>query len=67
MAQLTDFLLDRAQTVGDLEMAQASIAAVQSAVRTQLAVTPYSLRKIGKSQTRRELIVPLGATGYIVL
>lgn len=39
----------------------------QSAVRIQLAVTSYSFRKVGKSQTRRELIVPFGDTGYVVL
>jgi hypothetical protein len=32
-----------------------------------LASTPYSFRKTGKSPTRRELIIPFGATGYIGL
>lgn len=30
-------------------------------------MTSYSFRKVGKSQTRRELIVPFGDTGYVVL
>lgn len=33
----------------------------------QLAETPYSFRKAGKSPTRRELIIPFGATGYVAL
>jgi len=32
-----------------------------------LAATPYSFRKAGKSPTRRELIIPFGATGYVAL
>jgi plasmid stabilization system protein ParE len=38
-----------------------------SAAVHQLATTPYSFRKTGKSPTRRELIIPFGATGYIAL
>lgn len=67
LARLFDFLLDRAETVEDLEQAQRAIAAVRLAVTNQLAATPYSFRKAGRSSTRRELIVPFGATGYVVL
>ncbi len=67
LAQLFDFLLDRAKTLEDLDMAQAAIEAVRSAALSQLAATPYSFRKAGKSPTRRELIIPFGATGYVAL
>jgi plasmid stabilization system protein ParE len=67
LARLVDLLLDRAQSLEDLDLAQAAIEAVRSAVLNQLAVTPYSFRKAGKSSTRRELIIPFGATGYVVL
>lgn len=67
LERLFDFLLDRAQTLEDLELAQAAIDAVRVAAHKQLAVTPYSFRKIGQSRTRRELIIPFGATGYIAL
>jgi len=33
----------------------------------QLAATPYSFRKAGKSSTRQELIIPFGSTGYVAL
>ncbi len=67
LTRLFDFLLDRAETVEDLDRAQAAIEAVRAAALNQLAATPYSFRKTGKSSTRRELIIPFGATGYIAL
>jgi plasmid stabilization system protein ParE len=67
LMRLFDFLLDRAETLEDLDRAQAAIEAVRSATLNQLAATPYSFRKTGKSSTRRELIIPFGATGYIAL
>ncbi|MFT3777704.1 MAG: type II toxin-antitoxin system RelE/ParE family toxin [Ottowia sp.] len=65
--RLLDFLLDRARTLEDLELAQAAIDAVRVAAQKQLAVTPFSFRKAGRSPTRRELIIPFGATGYVAL
>jgi len=65
--RLFEFLLERAGTVEDLDLAQAAIDAIRSAVLNQLAATPYSFRKAGKSPTRRELIIPFGATGYVAL
>ena len=65
--RLFDYLLDRAQVAEDLELAQAAIDAIRVAALKQLAVTPYSFRKIGQSPTRRELIIPFGGTGYVAL
>lgn len=67
LVRLFDFLLDRAQSVEDLELAQTAIDAIQSAVLTHLARSPFSFRKSGQSSTRRELIIPFGATGYVAL
>jgi plasmid stabilization system protein ParE len=67
LARLFDFLLDRAVTVADLGLAQAAVEAIRAAALHQLAVTPYSFRKAGKSPTRRELIIPFGASGYVAL
>jgi plasmid stabilization system protein ParE len=67
LARLFDFLLDRAQTVADLGLAQAAVEAIRAAAFSQLAATPYSFRKAGNSPTRRELIIPFGATGYVAL
>ncbi len=67
LMRLFEFLLDRAAIVEDLELAQAAIDAIRSISLHQLASTPYSFRKSGKSSTRRELIIPFGATGYVAL
>ena len=67
LERLFDFLLNRAETVEDLDLAQVAIDAIRSVALNQLAVTPYSFRKTGKSPTRRELIIPFGATGYVAL
>jgi len=67
LARLFDFLLHAAETVEDLDVAQAAIEAIRTATLHQLAETPFSFRKAGKSPTRRELIIPFGATGYVAL
>jgi plasmid stabilization system protein ParE len=67
LACLFDFLLDGAKTVEDLDLAQAAIEAMRLAALNQLATTPYSFRKAGKSPTRRELIIPFGVSGYVAL
>jgi plasmid stabilization system protein ParE len=67
LARLFDFLLDKAKTLEDLDVAQAAIEAVRSAALRQWAVSPYSFRQAGASPTRRELIISFGATGYVAL
>lgn len=67
LERLFDFLLDRAETVEDLEIAQSAIEAIQMAVSIQLSRSPYSFRKSGSRSTRRELIIPFGSTGYVAL
>ncbi len=67
LQRLFDFLLDRAAALEDLDLAQDAINAVRAAAHKQLATTPYSFRKAGNGPTRRELIIPFGATGYVAL
>jgi plasmid stabilization system protein ParE len=67
LVRLFEFLLERAKTTEDLDRAQSAIDAIRSATQHHLASTPYSFRKTGKSPTRRELIIPFGATGYVAL
>ena len=67
LQRLFDFLLDRAKTVEDLDLARSAVEAIHAAMSHHLATTPYSFRKAGKSPTRRELIIPFGATGYVAL
>lgn len=67
LGRLLDFLIDRAETVEDLDLAHAAIDAVRSATQQQLAITPYSFRKAARSPVHRELIIPFGSTGYVAL
>ena len=67
LERLFEFLLDAARTVDDLARAQTAIDTIRSAATHLLAVTPFSFRKAGNSPTRRELIIPFGASGYLAL
>ena len=68
LARLLDFLLDRAETAEDFESAQEAVKNLRTALVSHLALSPFSYRKAGdgRRSTRRELIVPSGATGYVV-
>ena len=66
--RLYGYLLDRAQTVEDLNLAERALMAVESAVDIHLSRTPFIYRKAAEGNSlRRELIVPFGATGYVML
>lgn len=67
LERLFDFLLEQAETVEELDRAQAAIETIRAAVQNQLAITPYSFRKAARNPAQRELIIPLGGTGYVAL
>ena len=69
MVRLFDHLLDHAETADDLERAQDVLQALHTAILSHLVTSPWSYRKAddGRSSTRREFIVPSGATGYVAL
>ncbi|MGC4076368.1 MAG: type II toxin-antitoxin system RelE/ParE family toxin [Rubrivivax sp.] len=64
--RLVDFLLDQANTVEDAMRAFEAVEAIRNAADNHLAVTPFSYRKVGQRPTVRELIVPFGASGYVL-
>lgn len=64
--RLFDFLLARAQTAEDAMRAYEAVEAIRTAANSHLSTTPYSYRRVGQRPTLRELIVPFGATGYIL-
>lgn len=47
LRRLHGFLLDRAATVEDLDLADHAVAAIDAPCREQLARTPFSFRKAG--------------------
>ena len=63
--RLFDFLLERAKTVEDLDIAQRAIDEIRATCTGSLSKTPFSYRKTGERSLRRELIIPFGSTGYV--
>ena len=66
LMRLTDFLLDRAQTLEELDVVDEAVEVIRQAALSHLSTTPYSYRKVGARSTLRELIIPFGTTGYIL-
>lgn len=66
LRRLYEHLLDCAQTIEDLDQAEVARAAVLAGLR-QLERAPFLYRKAGESAFLRELIIPFGASGYVVL
>jgi plasmid stabilization system protein ParE len=67
LLRLFDFLLERARTAEDFEVAQHTIDAIRDAVQHRLGRAPFVYRKAGLSPFFRELLIPLRSTGYVVL
>ena len=66
LMRLYDFLLDRAKTLEELEVADEAVKVIRQAALSHLSTTPFSYRKVGARSTLRELIIPFGTTGYIL-
>jgi plasmid stabilization system protein ParE len=66
LVRLYDFLLDRAETLEELGVAEEAVKVIRQAALSHLSTTPYSYRKVGARSTLRELIIPFGTTGYIL-
>jgi plasmid stabilization system protein ParE len=65
--RMFDFAFERElnSRAGDLEIPMKAIEAIRQACQF-LAISPFSCRKADSSPFARELIVPFGATGYVV-
>lgn len=66
LVRLYDFLLDRAETLQQLDVADEAVRVIRQAALSHLSTTPYSYRKVGARSTLRELIIPFGTAGYIL-
>ena len=67
LERLFDFLLDRSETVEDLDRAQDAIDAIRATAQHRLAITPFSFRKAAQNPAQRELIIPFGSAGSVAL
>jgi plasmid stabilization system protein ParE len=66
LERLFDFMLDRASTVEEAMRASEVVDLIRTVAQSHLSISPYSYRKVGSRPTLRELIVPFGATGYVL-
>ena len=68
LEQLFDFALQREldSETGDLDIPDRAIQAIKAGL-TFLETVPFACRKAGSSSFIRELIIPFGHTGYVVL
>lgn len=66
--RLFDFILERelARDDGDLALAQRAIDAITDAL-DRLRGSPFIYRRAGTGPFLREMVVPFGHTGYVVL
>ena len=66
LERLFDFLLQRAASAEDLDLAQRALDAIMASV-DGLSRSPFIHRKVGDSPFLRELLIPFGHTGYVAL
>ncbi len=66
LLRLYDFLLERASTAEDLDLAERALNAITTAV-DNLGRSPFIYRKAGQSPFLRELLIPFGHSGYVAL
>jgi plasmid stabilization system protein ParE len=66
LRRLYQFLTDRAITNEGLETAASALAALTDAAN-ELSTSPFIYRKADSSPFLRELIVPFGSSGYVLL
>ena len=68
LLRLYEFLLEHTQFVEDLQLAERALDAIVAATEVHLSQTPLLYRKAaGGNGLRRELLVPFGSTGYVLL
>jgi plasmid stabilization system protein ParE len=65
--RLFDFLLERAQTIEDLDAAQQALDTLVNEIETHLSRSPFIYRKAGQSPFMRELIITFRRNGYVAL
>ena len=66
LKRMYQYLLERATTVEDLDLAERAQGAILGSVES-LCRTPFIYRKAGRSPFLRELVIPFGHSGYVAL
>lgn len=66
LKRLYEFLLERASTLEDFDLAERALGVIVGSVDS-LCRTPFIYRKAGRSPFLRELVIPFGHSGYVAL
>lgn len=66
LTRLYEYLLERAMTVEDLDVAERALGAITDAVES-LKRSPFIYRKADDDPFLRELLIPFGSGGYVAL
>jgi plasmid stabilization system protein ParE len=66
LLRLYDFLVQRATTREDLDIAERALEAIETAVE-RLCEAPFVHRKAGADPFLRELVISFGSAGYVAL
>jgi plasmid stabilization system protein ParE len=67
LIRLHAYLLDRATTLEELDLADQAVDAIEHTGTHGLSRTPHIYRRSAAQLRRREVIIPFGATGYVAL
>ncbi len=65
--RLFDFLLKRAQSAEDFDLAQLAVDVIRDTVERSLGRTPFLYRKVGDSPFLRQVLIPFRGAGYVAL
>jgi plasmid stabilization system protein ParE len=66
LLRLYDHLIERAQVVEDLLIAEQALEAIEAAIAS-LSRAPFIYRKVSPSPFLRELVISFGHTGFVAL
>lgn len=67
LQRLYRHLLERAETIEDLDLAEHAYNTIVASVEGSLSRSPFICRKAGSSPFLRELVIPFGNAGYVAL
>jgi len=66
LLRLEDFLVESALAHGDIDLPRRAVAAIRREFRI-LETNPFTCRIAETDRLERELVIPFGASGYVVL
>ncbi|RZL93664.1 MAG: type II toxin-antitoxin system RelE/ParE family toxin [Variovorax sp.] len=66
LMRLEDFLIESALQHGDFDLPRRAVASIRAELRI-LETNPFTCRIADDDRLERELVIPVGASGYVAL